>query len=260
MSQYMNYMPPHQIILGQPYYGRRGCVANLTDAHQVPTNVATPTYLIAATHDSNGVVTNFSSHRDPGDGVSEWDTWTDTNPACNREQYFDDVVSLGAKYDLVNKDDLEGVGFFTLDYAGGAPEVWNAIATHFTLIPGLVGNLSACAANASAAVSWTAAPTCGRSDHQLPGDSQPGRGERDRTRDRHFRHRDRPHTGDRVHLHGGRDQQQRSRCGRDHRFGDADRRRPRVHELPQLVDKASPGMLNDNVHILNSGLRPAQAA
>jgi spore germination protein YaaH len=164
MSQYMTYMPPSQIILGQPYYGRRGCVASLTDAHQIPVpgyDFATPTYLFASTVRSQTGVSSIAAHRDPGDGVSEWDTWYDSDLQCNREQYFDDVVSLGAKYDLINRDDLRGVGLFTLDYGGGAPELWNALVTHFSLIPGLAGNLSVCAGNASATVSWTAAPTAG---------------------------------------------------------------------------------------------------
>jgi hypothetical protein len=162
MSQYMAYMLPSKIILGQAYYGRRGCVPNLTDPHQYPipnTNFVSTPYLYASTVRSQSGVSNFVSHRDPGDGVSEWDTWYDSDWQCNREQYFDDSVSLSYKYDLVNNDDLRGVGLFTLDYGGGAPELWNALATHFTLIPGLVGNLSACAGNASVAVSWTAAPT-----------------------------------------------------------------------------------------------------
>src|SRR5207253_1585413 len=57
---------------------------------------------------------------------SEWN--------CNREQYFDDVNSLGAKYDVVNSMDLRGVGMFTLDYGGGSPELWNLLAAKFTTL------------------------------------------------------------------------------------------------------------------------------
>jgi hypothetical protein len=162
MSEYKAYMRPSKIILGQALYGRRGCVGNLTDAHQYPipgTNFVSTTYLYASTVRSQSGVSNFASHRDPLEGVAEWDTWYDSDWKCNREQYFDDSVSLSYKYDLVNTDDLRGVGFFTLDYGGGAPELWNALATHFTLIPGLVGNLGACASNTSVSLSWTAAPT-----------------------------------------------------------------------------------------------------
>jgi hypothetical protein len=162
MTQYLAYAPPSKIILGQPYYGRRGCVANPTDAHQVLLrDQASPTYLFAATVRSQSGVSSFTSHRDPLEGVGEWDTWWDTDWNCWREQYFDDSVSLSYKYNLVNNDNLRGVGLFTLDYGGGAPELWNALATRFTLIPGLVGNLSACPGNSSVTLSWSAAPSSG---------------------------------------------------------------------------------------------------
>jgi hypothetical protein len=85
-------------------------------------------------------VAGFVGHRDPIDGYSEWDTWYDSDWGCNRLQFFDDVVSLGAKYDLVNRDNLRGVGLFTLDYGGGAPELWSTLSTYFScpVIPNVV--------------------------------------------------------------------------------------------------------------------------
>jgi hypothetical protein len=60
------------------------------------------------------------------------DTWTSKDAGCTREMYFDDTVSLGRKYDLVNQDNLRGVGLFALQYGAGASELWNALASHFT--------------------------------------------------------------------------------------------------------------------------------
>jgi hypothetical protein len=134
----------------------------VANAHQLLTrDMVSPTYLIAINARNEPRVYNFVSHRDPSEGAAEWDTYSDPDSGCTKEQYFDDSVSLSYKYDVVNNYNLRGVGLFTLDYGGGATELWNALATHFTTIPGLPGNLAACPANASVSISWTAAPTAG---------------------------------------------------------------------------------------------------
>lgn len=140
ISQYTALVSPSKVIIGQPYYGRRGCVPSLDVAHQYPipnTNFVTTPYTFASTVASQTGVYNFAAHRDPGDGVAEWDTWYDTDWGCNREQYFDDVVSLGAKYDLINHSGIAGVGIFTLDYGGGSPELWSLLATYFSCPVGI---------------------------------------------------------------------------------------------------------------------------
>jgi hypothetical protein len=164
VQQYTALVAPSKVVIGQPYYGRSGCVWSPTGgAHQLAIPgypIYTPPYYYASTVNGTPGYHDYVTHRDPSDGVSEWDIWGETG-VCTREQYWDDVVSLSAKYAVINQYDLRGVGLFTLDYAGGAPEVWSILATHFSQIPGVPGDVNACAGNASATVSWTAAPTSG---------------------------------------------------------------------------------------------------
>ncbi len=136
MAQYSAAVTPAKVILGVPYYGRKSCVANATTEYQHPTSAVTSdTYLDAAGESTDPAVRpgSYVSHRDAHDpaGDMRWDTWYSTTMGCTRQLFWDDAVSLGYKYDLVNRDALRGVGIWTLNYGGGAKELWSALANHF---------------------------------------------------------------------------------------------------------------------------------
>jgi spore germination protein YaaH len=260
MSQYLAYAPSRKIILGQPYYGRRGCVPNLTDAHQIPipnTNFVSPTYLFASTVRSQSGVQNFTSHRDPLEGVGEWDTWFDTDFNCNREQYFDDSISLSYKYDVVNQDDLRGVGLFTLDYGGGASELWSVLATHFSQIPGVPGNINACPGSTSASVSWTAAPTTGGAITSYRITTNPGGGTMTVPATTTFATVSGLTPGTAYTLTIQAINSSGYGVGGTTASLTPTGAAPVATDYVNWYDKASPGMLNDNIHILNTGATAA---
>src|SRR5712692_3375337 len=134
MAQYIGAVPASKVILGVPYYGRKSCVSSASPNQYPTTSVIADSYLDASTEVSYFEVKtgSYAAHRESiSAGQERWDTWYNTSLNCLRELYWDDALSLGKKYDLVNSDRLRGVGIWNLNYGGGAPELWDALATHF---------------------------------------------------------------------------------------------------------------------------------
>jgi spore germination protein YaaH len=126
-----------KVIMGIPYYGRKECVAvpspNSIPPNAIGSSVAADGYLDASTENTFAGNTLYVTHRDANDpaGATRWDTFSSVSAGCNREMYWDDVTSLGNKYNLVINDHLRGAGIFALNYGGGAPELWNLINVKF---------------------------------------------------------------------------------------------------------------------------------
>ena len=135
MAQYSAAVTPAKVILGVPYYGRKACVASTTEYQHPIGAVTAETYLNASTEATDPSVRpgSYVKHRDANDpaGKERWDTWYSTTLGCTRLLFWDDAVSLGLKYDLANRDGLRGVGIWTLNYGGGATELWSALASRF---------------------------------------------------------------------------------------------------------------------------------
>src|SRR2546421_494870 len=136
-SQYVAVAGAGKVILGVPYYGRKSCVGGAVPNAYPTSSVTADSYLDASTEVSDPAVRSgsYATHRDTNSsGGERWDTWYNTTLSCTRELYWDDAVSLGKKYDLVNSANLRGAGIWNLNYGGGAPELWSALASHFAAL------------------------------------------------------------------------------------------------------------------------------
>jgi spore germination protein YaaH len=135
MSQYSSVVGPGKTILGQPYYGRVACVASPSDHAQATGAVQAATYTGAAAVNSSPDVQpgTFAIHRDADDpsGLDRWDSWYDNSLGCWRVMHWSDVTTLSVRYNFVNQMNLRGVGLWTLNYGGGAAELWSALQTYF---------------------------------------------------------------------------------------------------------------------------------
>ncbi len=138
VNGYLALVPASKIILGVPYYGYKwSTTSNQPQAATIGSGSA-DTY--------SGALGDFAcaqqlaQHWD-ATFASPWASWYSpaTNDPCGgnhgswRELYYENSQSLGAKYDLVNGHHLRGIGIWALGYDTGHQELWNEIATKFTV-------------------------------------------------------------------------------------------------------------------------------
>ena len=64
-------------------------------------------------------------------GQVPWFTYYDSVAKSWIEGYYDDVASLGVKYDMINRRGLAGVGMWHLLMDGGVSDLWNLVANKF---------------------------------------------------------------------------------------------------------------------------------
>jgi spore germination protein YaaH len=138
VNSYLALIPPSQVILGVPYYGYKW--STTTNQPRSPTRGA------ASADTYSGALADFQCAQSlslnwDGTFASPWASWYSpaTNDPCGgnhgswRELYYENAQSLGAKYDLVNGQHLRGIGIWALGYDSGHQELWNEIATKFTV-------------------------------------------------------------------------------------------------------------------------------
>ena len=132
-AQYLNAVSPSKVIMGVPYYGRKACVAAAA-ANQVPTATVTADGYQDAVYDAYQQPAPVAHHLDANDpaGAEAWETWYSSAQGCTKELYWDPAGSLSAKYALVNRDGIRGVGLWNLNFGGGSQELWDALAQHFS--------------------------------------------------------------------------------------------------------------------------------
>ena len=148
VNDYLSVIPGAKIIWGVPYYGRTW----LTTSNALNATVVAGSSGSSKAYGYTGARNLAATHGRRWDDVGKvpWFTHYDSTRATWVEGYYDDAVSLAAKYDMVNQKNLGGTGMWTLLMDQGDNALWGLIANKFVndttppsggikVLPGLVG-------------------------------------------------------------------------------------------------------------------------
>ena len=137
LAAYTARVPASKLILGVPYYGRAWSTVSdaLNARNQSGTKFGASTTVIYET--AVGLAAQHGRRYDPTE-QAPWFAYKRQNCTTAygcvtswREVYYDDPQSLGAKYDLINRQGLRGAGLWALGYDGTRPELYAALDRSF---------------------------------------------------------------------------------------------------------------------------------
>lgn len=156
MRDHLSLVSPDRMIWGVPYYGRawntstdavnatvRSPASSASFAYYRSDSTGANARTLAATNgrrwDAGGQVP-YTVYR-AGDG--DW-----------RQLYYDDPASIGMKYDMVNRNDIAGIGIWALGMDTGTSDLWDVIEAkmidHLTRVAGNDRYATAAAVSSSA--------------------------------------------------------------------------------------------------------------
>ena len=134
MRDHLARVPAGKIIWGIPYYGR----AWNTTGIGVNSTVRSPASSVAFSYYGKDGSTAFGGKVLAARYGRRWDSlgqvpWFLYHAADGgyRQGYYDDPTSLRAKYNMVNANDVAGIGIWSLGMDTGVGDLWNVIEDRF---------------------------------------------------------------------------------------------------------------------------------
>jgi spore germination protein YaaH len=158
VNDYLSVIPGAKIIWGVPYYGRTW----LTTSSALNATVVAGTSGSSKAYGYSAARSLAATYGRRWDDVGKvpWFVHYDTAKAAWVQGYYDDAVSLSAKWDMVNQKGLAGTGIWTLLMDQGDNALWGLIANKFvndtTPPQGGIGVLPVQAGSVGVTVTWKA--------------------------------------------------------------------------------------------------------
>jgi spore germination protein YaaH/putative cell wall-binding protein len=135
LRDHLEDVSPRKLIWGVPYYGRAW---NTTSA-AVNAPVRSPSQSVAFSYhwDDGGtpaggkILAKRHGRKWDATGQVPWFVFWDAGSGGYRQGYYDDPTSLRVKYDLVNGNELAGIGIWSLGMDTGVSDLWNVLEDRF---------------------------------------------------------------------------------------------------------------------------------
>jgi len=158
VADFLSLMPAAKLIWGVPYYGRTWHTTS--SALNAATVAGASAYSKAYYYTGAKSLAAAHGRRWDALGKVPWFTYYDSTVHSYIEGYYDDITSLGVKYDMINRRGLGGVGMWHLLMDEGVSDLWNLLANKFqkdTVPPaGGIGSLPSVTDGYAINVRWRA--------------------------------------------------------------------------------------------------------
>ena len=121
-------MTPSKLLVGVPYYG----FEYQTDALSIPANTLSGG--VARTYSTvmNNSSGNYSLANYNWEPNSQESYWAYNSGGLNYQCWVDNERAMSRKFDLINIQDIGGIGIWALGYDNGYTEFWDLIADKFS--------------------------------------------------------------------------------------------------------------------------------
>ncbi len=129
VTDYLEQVPAGKIIWGVPYYGRTW----LTQSSDQNASTRPGSAASSAAYYYSANVNLAAQHGRMWDAAGQvpWFRYYNSTAGSWVQGYYDDAVSLAAKWDMVNQRGLLGTGMWTLLMDAGRQELWNLLDIKF---------------------------------------------------------------------------------------------------------------------------------
>ena len=130
----MTVIPKEKILMGVPYYGRDWAVetGSRIESKTLPSDNP-DNYSAVISYARAKEMKELKKSQCKFDEVAQqpWCWYTDPKTKVDHQVWYEDVKSIGIKYDFAKKQDLGGVAIWVLGYDKNYPELWDMIREKF---------------------------------------------------------------------------------------------------------------------------------